>query len=53
MARCRGDRVEPRADGQVPPDGREVRYFRMSHSTLIGWRVRHETTAFRYYTTLF
>jgi len=46
-------RVEPRVNGQVPPDGREVRYYRMSYSALTGWRVRHETTAFRYYTKLF
>jgi hypothetical protein len=46
-------RVEPRIHGQVPPDGKEVRYYRMSYSTLTGWRVRHETTAFSYYTKLF
>ena len=46
-------RVEPRVNGQVPPDGREVRYYRMSYSALTGWRVRHETTAFGYYTKLF
>jgi hypothetical protein len=46
-------RVEPRVNGQVPPDGREVRYYRMSYSTLTGWRVQHETTAFSYYTKLF
>ncbi len=46
-------RVEPRVSGQVPPDGKEVRYYRMSYSALTGWRVRHETTAFRYYTRLF
>jgi hypothetical protein len=46
-------RVEPRVSGQVPPDGSEVRYYRMSYSALTGWRVRHETTAFRYYTKLF
>jgi hypothetical protein len=46
-------RVEPRVNGQIPPDGKEVRYYRMSYSTLTGWRVRHETTAFSYYTKLF
>jgi hypothetical protein len=46
-------RVEPRVDGQPPPDGRDVRYYRMSYSTVTGWRVRHESRAFRYYTTLF
>ena len=56
-ARGSGDKVivrlEPRVNGRPPPDGRDVRCFRMSYSTLTGWRVRHESTAFRYYTTLF
>lgn len=56
-ARGSGDnvivRVEPRVDGSPPPDGRSVRYFRMSWSALQGWRLRHETTAFKYYTQLF
>jgi hypothetical protein len=46
-------RVEPRINGRVPPDGKEVRYYRMSYSTLTGWRMRYETTAFSYYTRLF
>jgi hypothetical protein len=46
-------RVEPRVDGAPPPDGRDVRYYRMSYSTLTGWRLRHETTALRYYTRLY
>jgi hypothetical protein len=56
-ARGRGDdivvKVEIRVAGQVPPDGKPVRYFRMSHSTVTGWRVRHETTALSYYLKLF
>jgi hypothetical protein len=46
-------RVEPRVDGEPPPDGRDVRYYRMSHSALTGWRVRHQSTAWRYYTRVF
>jgi hypothetical protein len=56
-ARGRGDdivvKVEIRVAGQVPPDGEPLRYFRMSHSTVTGWRVRHETTALSYYLKLF
>jgi hypothetical protein len=56
-ARGSGDnvivRVKPLVNGQPPPDGRDVRYYRMSWSNLTGWRMRHESTAFRYYTTLF
>jgi hypothetical protein len=46
-------RVEPRVDGEPPPDGRDVRYYRMSYSALTGWRVRHQSTAWRYYTRVF
>jgi hypothetical protein len=46
-------RVEPRVRGALPPDGKGVRYFRMSYSSMTGWRVRTETTAFSYYTKLF
>jgi hypothetical protein len=46
-------RVEPLVNGQPPPDGRDVRYYQMSWSSLTGWRMRRETTAFSYYTTLF
>jgi hypothetical protein len=56
-ARGRGDdivvKVEIRVSGGEPPDGKPVRYFRMSHSTVTGWRVRHETTALSYYLKLF
>jgi hypothetical protein len=56
-ARGRGDdvvvKVEIRVSGEEPPDGKPVRYFRMSHSTVTGWRVRHETTALSYYLKLF
>jgi len=56
-ARGRGDdivvKVEVRVSGQEPPDGRPVRYFRMEHSVVTGWRVRHQTTALSYYLKLF
>lgn len=56
-ARGRGDdivvKVEIRVAGEEPPDGKPVRYFRMSHSTVTGWRVRRETTALSYYLKLF
>lgn len=56
-ARGRGDdivvKVEIRVAGEEPPDGEPVRYFRMSHSTVTGWRVRRETTALSYYLKLF
>jgi anti-sigma-K factor RskA len=46
-------RVRIRVDGRTPPDGREVRYFRMRHSTVTGWRMRAETTKLGYYLALF
>ncbi|UCC48518.1 MAG: hypothetical protein JSV41_13835 [Gemmatimonadota bacterium] len=56
-ARGRGDdivvKVEVQVAGQDPPDGRRVRYFRMSHSIVTGWRVRYEATALSYYLKLF
>ncbi|MGD2152061.1 MAG: hypothetical protein PVG79_02260 [Gemmatimonadales bacterium] len=56
-ARGRGDdivvKVEIRVSGEEPPDGKSVRYYRMSHSVVTGWRVRHETTALAYYLKLF
>jgi hypothetical protein len=52
-ARGRGDtiyvRVEIAVDRRKPADGRDVRYYMMSHSLLIGWRMLRETHAFRYY----
>jgi hypothetical protein len=54
-ARGRGDRVVVRVeitvDGKPPPDGRNVRYFRMRHSMLTGWRIKRETTALSYHLT--
>ncbi len=52
-ARGRGDDVRVKLEIQVsggdPPDGRRVRYYQMSYSTITGWRVRHEITALSYY----
>ena len=42
-------RVEIRVAGAEPPDGKPVRYFRMSHSSLTGWFVEHEASAVSYY----
>ena len=42
-------RVEIRVAGSEPPDGKPVRYLRMSHTTLTGWRVLGETSSLSYY----
>jgi hypothetical protein len=42
-------KLEIQIAGKDPPDGKPVRYFRMSHSAVTGWRVRRETTALSYY----
>ncbi len=56
-ARGRGDdvavKVEIRVAGRDPPDGRPLRYFRMEHSLVTGWRLRYETTALSYYLKFF
>lgn len=46
-------RIVIQVDGRPPADGREVRYYRMSHSTINGWRLRGETTALAYWLKLF
>ncbi len=46
-------RAEVAVDGREPQDGAAVRYYRMSHSVLTGWRVSRETSAWAYYTKLF
>jgi len=55
--RGRGDdivvKVEVQVAGKDPPDGRRVRYFRMSHSSVTGWRMRYETSALSYYLKMF
>ncbi|NIM51607.1 MAG: hypothetical protein GTN62_12330 [Gemmatimonadales bacterium] len=46
-------RVEILVDGKPPPDGRQVRYFRMRHSLVTGWMMRYETSALAYIFKLF
>jgi hypothetical protein len=46
-------RVEYLLDGSAPPAGEAPLYFKMHYSYLTGWGVEHETTALRYYMTLF
>ncbi len=45
-------RVEITVDGQPPPNGKDVRYYRMEYSYLTGWIYRQEVTAFSYWTKL-
>jgi hypothetical protein len=42
-------RVEVTVNGADPPVGGRVRYFRMTHSTLAGWRVLGESSKWSYY----
>jgi hypothetical protein len=42
-------RVEVEVEGADPPDGRRIRYFKMTHSTLVGWRVVRTTSKWSYY----
>ena len=55
-ARGHGDdvrvKLEVQVAGQDPPDGQPVRYYKLSHSALTGWRVRRENTALSYYLKL-
>lgn len=55
-ARGRGEdvvvQVEIEVDGRNPPDGKRTRYYRMRHSTGIGWTVRHEVGKWSYYLKL-
>jgi hypothetical protein len=46
-------RVEIEVDGQPPPDGRSVRYWRMEHSMLTGWRMQREANVLLYYLNVF
>ena len=45
-------RVTIEVAGDSPPDGRDVRYFRMEHQTLGGWRVVREVGKWSYYLAL-
>ena len=55
-ARGKGDdiivRAEITVDGKTPPDGKSVRYFRMEHSMITGWRMKTETTSLWYHLKL-
>jgi hypothetical protein len=42
-------RIEIRVAGSEPPDGKTVRYLRMSYSVLAGWRVLRDTNRWSYY----
>jgi hypothetical protein len=46
-------RAKIRVDGSPPPYGAEVRYFRMDHSMVFGWKHRRDIPAFLYYLNLF
>jgi hypothetical protein len=46
-------RVEFLLDGKAPPDGKGRRYLRLKKRSPGGWRVRRETSAFSFYSTLF
>jgi hypothetical protein len=46
-------RAEILVDGKAPPDDRSVRYFRMEHSMVTGWRMRWEVHAISYYLKFF
>ncbi|MBN2308451.1 MAG: hypothetical protein JXR94_05735 [Candidatus Hydrogenedentes bacterium] len=56
-ARGTGDeiciRATIRVNGGPPPDGRTVRYFLFSRSTLVGWMYQRDASAFEYYLTFF
>lgn len=42
-------RAQIRVAGAEPPDGRSVRYFKMQHSSLTGWRVVSDANPWNYY----
>ena len=46
-------RVDIRVDAGPPPVGDQVRYFRMSYSTITGWMTDYETTAVAYWLNIF
>lgn len=45
-------RVEATVDGQTPPDGEAISYWRLSHSSLLGWRVEREARVFDWWLAL-
>ena len=46
-------RVKIRVDGSPPPYGAEVRYFRMDHSLVFGWKYRRDISKLLYYLNFF
>ncbi len=46
-------RLEIEVDGGPPPDGRNVRYYIMTHSMITGWRVKRPCSSWNYYLKLF
>ncbi len=46
-------RVEVLVNGEPPTVGEPVRYYRMNYSSITGWSVKWESSAFSYYTALF
>ena len=46
-------RVKIRVDGSPPAYGAEVRYFRMDHSMVFGWKHRRDIPALLYYLNFF
>ena len=46
-------RVELEPNDAYPPDTELVRYYRMTHSVVTGWRHRGSASALRYYLALF
>ena len=46
-------KVDVLVDGQPPPDGIATRYYKMKYSSISGWRVVRETSAWSYRLKLF
>ncbi len=46
-------RVEILVDGKPPPDGKNTRYYKMNFSSITGWTMGYESSAFFYYSRLF
>ena len=45
-------RVEIEVDGKAPPDGKSIRYFHMTHSTVTGWKMKWDAHWISYYLKL-
>lgn len=46
-------RAEFLVDDRPPAEGENVRYYRMSYTTITGWRMKQPTTALAYYLKVF